>query len=392
MTTDTLLEATADVVRTIEPVAASSPVAEFNQTASALAALTQRYSGVVFEVTTATGMKAAKAGSYELRVLRSDLEKRRVAIKAPLIDQGRVVDSEAKRIDAELQKLKAPIDELIKAEEVRKEVERIELERAEQKRIAAIQAKLADIRNLPLAVLGKNAGEILQLAQATELIEIEPAFFGGYANEASIARNAAAAKLRQAYLAQSAFQLEQARLKAEQEEVERVRFEQCARDEQVRIEREAQERIERLAQEAAERQIREKQEAELCIQREEIARLQAEQRAREQQAQLEREAIETAARLVRQQQEAVVLAQREEIERLQAAEKAQVAKEIAERLAREAAAKLEAIPAPIVVKLPVDQFELLEAARSKLVQFKLEYASLTELVEVIRAIDHFIAQ
>src|SRR5262245_51904969 len=96
-------------------------IAEYSKTEAALAELTVRYQGVTFEVTTKDGMKAAKTARATLRDLRVALETKRQEIKEPVLVQGRLIDSEAKRISKALEALEDPIDAQIKGEERKQE-------------------------------------------------------------------------------------------------------------------------------------------------------------------------------------------------------------------------------------------------------------------------------
>jgi len=104
----------------------TTQIAEYSPTEAALADLRSRYSAVVFDTATTKGMQEAIAGRAEIRGYRLDLEKERVRIKAPALDRCRLIDTEAKRITAELEALETPIDESIKKEQQRKENERLE--------------------------------------------------------------------------------------------------------------------------------------------------------------------------------------------------------------------------------------------------------------------------
>ena len=141
-------------------------IVEYSGTDAALADLASRYGGVVYDVTAKDGMEAARKARAELRTWRVDLEKERVRIKAPALERCRLIDTEAKRITLALSALEDPIDAQIKAEEQRKEDERLAAVRAEEERIAAEQAavraaeeqRLADER----AVIARRQAEGLR--------------------------------------------------------------------------------------------------------------------------------------------------------------------------------------------------------------------------------------
>lgn len=86
-------------------------IAEYNQTAAALAELRTRYVRP-YDVSTTAGMTEAKAARAEIRGYRVALEKTRVEIKAPALERTRLIDAEAKRITAELLAIEEPIASL----------------------------------------------------------------------------------------------------------------------------------------------------------------------------------------------------------------------------------------------------------------------------------------
>lgn len=135
-----------------------TPIAEYSETAAALADLRQKYEKVVFQVATKDGMQVAVKARAELRGYRVALEKKRVEIKAPALERTRLIDAEAKRITAELSALEDPIDSLIKQEEGRKERERAERE-----------AALQDGRTM-LTTFVSNFGQIPEFATVAKQI------------------------------------------------------------------------------------------------------------------------------------------------------------------------------------------------------------------------------
>lgn len=154
---------------------ACTTIAEYSPTARALAELRTKYADAVFDVSTGKGMTVAKEARAELREHRVSLEKERVRIKAPALERCRQIDSEAKRITAELESLEQPVNEQIKGEEDRKALEKAAKERAERERVEAINARFAEIRSLPLACTGQPSDAITR--QIAEAEEIDPASF-----------------------------------------------------------------------------------------------------------------------------------------------------------------------------------------------------------------------
>ncbi len=143
----------------------------YNKTEQALAELRTKYETVVFDVKSTKGMIDAKEARAELRSYRVAIEKTRVIEKAESIAYGRLVDSEAKRITVELEKLEDPIDSIIKAEEKRKADEKAEAQRIERERVDTIRARIGHIERWPLRCIGMSAE---RLDSQIVLIELEP--------------------------------------------------------------------------------------------------------------------------------------------------------------------------------------------------------------------------
>lgn len=288
---------------TTEKTAGSNltPIAEYSETAAAIADLRQRHEGVVYDVTVPKQMKLAKEARAELRTLRTSLEKKRVEIKAPALERCRLIDSEAKRITAELVSLEEPIDVQIKAEEARAETVRLEKLEAERLRVEAVQKKIQAIRDVPASLVGKPsviiAGQLANL-KATVLDEAE---LGADYLTATDALAAAVARVQDLLAAQKDAEAEQAKIKAEREELERVRAEN-----------------ERLQREADERAAADRAEADRLAQVERD-RIAAEQRAKDEAERAERQRQEDEARAQREEQERI---EREEQARRRAEQEA----------------------------------------------------------------------
>ncbi|MBK8535191.1 MAG: hypothetical protein IPL59_08660 [Candidatus Competibacteraceae bacterium] len=232
-------------------------IAEYNQTAAALAELQSRY-GRLFDVTTLKGMEEARKARAEVRGYRVALESLRKEIKAPALERARLIDDEAKRITAELLKIEEPIDQQIKAEETRKAEERAAKARAEIARVAAIQARIAAIRERFTAAVNKTAAEITIAIEGIEEMELAPDDFAELMPEAKAAQEETHTAMRKLLDKQQAHEAEQARIIAEREELARLRQQDEERQaEQKRIDAEVKAKAEA---EAAE--IRKAQEAE----------------------------------------------------------------------------------------------------------------------------------
>jgi hypothetical protein len=259
-------------------------LAEYSPTAAALADLRQRFSGVVWDVTTTKGNNEARAARLELVKLRTSLEAKRKELKAPALERSRLIDAEAARITGEIIALEKPIDEQIKADESRREAEREAKRQAEARRVQAIADKINAIRALAMLPAGTKAADIAACIEHAQGLELFQADFEEQLPTAECARSEVFGKLQTLYTAAVEHESEQARLAAERAELARLRAEQqereriaakAARAEQARIAAEQQAERDRLA--AERRQIEVAAQAE----RERVSALEAEQRRKQ---------------------------------------------------------------------------------------------------------------
>lgn len=307
-----------------------TPISEYATTALVLADLQKRHKGVVYDVTAPKQMKLAKEARAEIRNYRTSLEKTRVEIKAPALERCRLIDSEAKRITAELVALEEPIDVQIKAEEARAEAEKLARLEAERLRVEAIQRKIDAIRNVPAGLIGKPSAIIAGQLAKLEAEVLDEDEFAEHFVTARDALEAAIARVKQQHADQVAHEAEQRQIKADRDRLEQLEREAAERriaDEQ----RAAAERAEadRLAQIERDR-----------IAAEERLRLAAEQREYAEQERIKRE-VQAEADRVRREEEARARAEQEaalQDERERQAEAQRNLDEQAEQLRKEKAA------------------------------------------------------
>ena len=215
-------------------------IVEYNATEAALTTLSAQYSGVTYEVTTTAGMSEAKVARAMIKGYRTSLEKMRVELKAPALERSRLIDAEAKRITAELVKLEGPIDEQIKAEESRKEQERVAKAEADRLRIANNIGKIEQIKAVPANVTAMTSAEVSNVIVRLENLAVGDAEYQEFrpmAQEAKVAALQQLSDILTEKLAQEA-------------DAERLEGERLA--EEARAEAERQER-DRLAQIESER-------------------------------------------------------------------------------------------------------------------------------------------
>lgn len=268
-------------------------IVAYSKTEQALAELRTKYSAVVFDVKSTKGMGAAKEARAELRSYRVDLEKVRVIEKAESLAYGRLVDSEAKRITAELEKLEDPIDNIIKVEEKRKADEKTEKERIEKERVDSIRARIGNIEKWPLRCIGMSAEQLSeQMAEiAGELINEE--LYMELRMEALKVWEQADIQLRAMFSAK----LDE-ETKAEALRLEAIRLDELRNADELRIKAEREAESLRLE---AERVVREN---ELIIERDKLRAERAELKAQQDKLDQKRKAEEARLAAIRIEEEA----------------------------------------------------------------------------------------
>ncbi len=248
-------------------------VVEYSRTEAALAELRQKYSGVVFDCTTTKGDKEARAARLELTTLRTSLEKKRKEFKAPALEFGKKIDSEAARVTAEILSIENPIDEQIKADEKRRADEKAERERIEAERIKAIKDKIATIRSFAAKCQGISAERIANGIEMVSKIGTSADEFAEFEGEAKTAQAETLQAMRELHAATKAREEETARVEAQRIENERIAEEQRIASEKLAAERAELERQQQAQAEALAAQQAEinRREAELKAEQERVA-------------------------------------------------------------------------------------------------------------------------
>lgn len=238
-------------------------IVTYSRTEAAIAELRKKYAGATYDLTTVAGDKAARAGRLELVTLRGNLEKKRKELKAPALEFGKKIDSEAVRLTAEIVALEKPIDDQIKADEQRRDDERRAKEAAEAARrkvhtdaIAKITGYVEQAADLSADRIGKGIAYL----QGLDLSGFEE-----FVDEAAATRTRTIAALEVLRSKAVAREEEAARLEAQRIEQARVADELAeqkrqleAKQAELDAQRQDQERIareqaeaKRLADEAA---------------------------------------------------------------------------------------------------------------------------------------------
>lgn len=307
----------------------TTTITQYSKTEAALAELRTKY-GRTFDVSTSEGEKEARVARAEIKKYRTDLEKMRQELKAPIIEQGKLIDSEARRITEELLSLEEPIDALIVAKEKRAEEER---KAAEAKRAAEQRASLELQNKMRAAItwaVGKSAAALTECLAGLDQLDVPDNEFRGDVEGVRTEVRAALENMRDVAMrneaddkrrAEERAELERLRSVAAKEEADRkakLEAEQRAAEQKAAAERKRIEDEERAAREriaAEERKAaaaRAEADAAAAKAREEAdraardARLKEEARLREERAKIdaERDAAEALARKAREEAEA----------------------------------------------------------------------------------------
>lgn len=110
-----------------------------------------------YDITTTAGMEDARKARAMFREIRIDADKERKARKEPLLVIGRLLESVNNAIADEVEPYEAKFDADIKAEEKRKDDIKAEEVRKEAERVAAIEAKVNEIKNAPIEAVNLDS-------------------------------------------------------------------------------------------------------------------------------------------------------------------------------------------------------------------------------------------
>jgi len=297
--------------------ATGTEIAEFSQTEAGLAELRQQLAGYTPDCSTTAGDKQARQTRLALVQLRTTLEAKRKELKAPLVERGRLIDAEAKRITAEILSHEQPIDDAIRAGEAEREQRRLERERAEAARIAEINARIENIRALPVVYVAGTQDVLRDAINALRSSDLSAQFDTVHLPRAEEAKASALLGLERLLTQRVAADEEAERLRVERAELERLREEQA--EAQRRADAEA-----AAARAEADRLAREERERQAEADRVERERIAAEI------AERQRQLAEETQRLA---EERLALQEREEAERRQKAQE-EAARRVAEEQQR----------------------------------------------------------
>jgi len=151
-------------------------LAEFDVTEAALAEIKQ-YEAL--EIQDSKSESQVRKCRQVVRTMRTDIDKRRKELKAPLLAHGKLIDQTAKELTARLLPTETCLDEKIKAVEAIAETARAEKMAAEKIRTDAILAEITAMENITSAaqVYGLSAGDVFEHLTRLEQFSVEKDFF-----------------------------------------------------------------------------------------------------------------------------------------------------------------------------------------------------------------------
>ncbi|MCE4544621.1 MULTISPECIES: hypothetical protein [unclassified Caballeronia] len=291
----------------------------------------------------AAGRDQCHGALMTLKSARVAIEKVGKAAREDATQFSKAIIAEEKRLIAITQAEEARLQEIRDAWDEAREREKREKAEAEARRVSKIREAIEDFRRAPGSCPGKTAAEFDEHADDLARAPIELDFYMELTGEAEAARDVAVAALRDMANKARQREAEEARVKAELLELARLRAEQEERDRIAAAERAEQERKAREALEAEEARLRAEraeEEAKLRAERAEHERRMAAERAEFQRRQdeLAAEQRRAAAELQRQQDEIAAERRRvaDEEARKQREADAAAAKALQEKLEAEA--------------------------------------------------------
>src|SRR5581483_4900297 len=203
--------------------------------AAGVAEIERLYGGVIFDVSTTAGMADAKKAREAIRKPRYGLQNLLKEGKAPLNNLKRHMEDKTGTLIDRLAAVETPVDSQIKAEEQRKADEKRAKDEAEERRVAAIQGRIEELRGNAIEAVGKSSKEIAELIATVDGTAIDETF-AEFKSAAESAKSMTLTKLR--FMHTSAVNAEERERKLAEEREEEARRLQAERDAQLARERE----------------------------------------------------------------------------------------------------------------------------------------------------------
>lgn len=247
------------------------------------------------------GREQCHGALMALKNARVAIEKVGKAAREDATQFSKAVIAEEKRLIAITQAEEVRLQEIRDAWDEAREREKREKAEAEARRVARIRDAIEDFRRAPGGCPATSSAAIDEHADDLARAPIELDFYMEFTGEAEAARDVAVAALRDMAEKARAREADEARIKAELLELARLRAEQEERDRIAAAERAEQERKAREALEAEEARLRAERAAEEAERRE--AQRKAEEAMRAERAEHERRMAAERAEFQRKQDE-----------------------------------------------------------------------------------------
>lgn len=296
-----------NILEQIKKEVSAGQVSEYSEVTAKLSELKSTYGTEVPDASTKDGYERAKEISKICTSIRTATENTRKEYKAPVLEFGRLIDSEAKRITSEVLEVETPFKEAYKAVDEVKKQRKLEIEN-----------RIIEIKDMIAIAIESNSKAIEVMIDDLSEYDVSNKTFGRRVDEAS------------ALVAQTLEKLTGLHVKAIEREAEEIRIE-AERAELEKLRREAEER------ESAQREAELKAQREAEIKEaEDRARIAAEEKAKRDAEIAEREKIEAVKRAEQAERERVEYEKLVEQQRIESEERAKrAAEEAAERAKQE---------------------------------------------------------
>jgi len=211
---------------------------ELNLTEKGLIELAESKKGLVFDVSTDAGFKAARKEKNEQNTWLKDID--RLAI-----DSKTSIDDARKELKSKVEKIYLPTVNAFDNEDAKRKEEKRLKEEAEQERVLEIKKHIEGISDNAKNLHGKSSDEISAIIEAVDLIDVSE-FFAEFTTDAMAAIKLTLSELNLAlsYAIQNEqLKAEQDKLKAERDEMDKDKaefeaFKKSKRDEESRLDAE----------------------------------------------------------------------------------------------------------------------------------------------------------
>ena len=224
----------------IAPITYTAAAVVLDPIEEILVGLEEKHKDVVYDLTTTKGDKEARASRSELVKTRTGAAKAYKLWNAPIKDEQELARKRVADITTRVLALEEPLDAQIKADEGRREVARLERERAERERIATIRSRIDTLVSLPLLAVDMDSEDIAAVIDDVALAEITEERFGEFVQEAREASASTATKLQAMHASAQSREAMAKQLLQQQEDIARQRRELEEQAEKLKLDQEAQ--------------------------------------------------------------------------------------------------------------------------------------------------------